>query len=130
MAHVQRIKDMNMSFTDIAVALSDGNPGAITAIMLCAKEAEKIDPDSVWGPFSSLIAFDSVGIYGSRIWMLFKDVCGQRADTTLGVLRAHQLGILSDDALNAAIDGKHRLYIPGLRKQVTEQLPAFNWEDR
>lgn len=65
--------------------------------------------------------------------MLYKDVCGQDLRTTLAILRAVQLGILSESTLNDAIDGSRRpgskpvamIDVPSLVSQVEARLPNF-----
>lgn len=121
-----RINDLNMSLLDIMVALADGNPGAVSAMMEMVKAAEKTDPDSALGPFV-ILSLDTHEIYGPDIWVLFKDICGQSPVRMLAVLRAVQLGITSESEIKAAIrdwrlpDGR----VDWLQAKVQEQLPRF-----
>jgi hypothetical protein len=110
---------------DVIYKLSDGLPGAIRVLMEIMHETESIDPDNMLGPVGVLCYLDSLGIYGSRIWMLYKDVCGQDLVKTLAMIRACQLGIISADALDLAIDGQHNLDADTVLAQVREQLPEF-----
>ena len=52
-----------------------------------------------------MLQLDIHGIYGHRVWMLYKDVCRQNLVDMIGILRAVQLGILPEATLNRAIDG-------------------------
>ena len=62
-----RITDLNMTIPDMVYALSEGNPGAVTVLMEIAKEYPNEFP-LIW------LRFDSVGLYGSQIWLEYKDV--------------------------------------------------------
>lgn len=69
---------------------------------------------------------DMLGIYESRIWMLYKDVCGENLEKMLGVLRANQLGFVSSEIVNAAIDNRGAgIDVDDLFRQVKEWLPEF-----
>lgn len=121
-----RIKDLSMSFNDVVYVMSDGNPGALTVMMKMIDAGRSIDPDSLMGALGVFLSLDTHRIYGSRIWMLYKDVCKQNLNTTLGLLRATQLGFLSENKLNHAIDNYgDGLDIPVLLAQVKGQLPDF-----
>lgn len=130
MEHRERIQ-LNDSFLSIASKLSEGNPGALNVIMRMVKSSEKIDPDAAMGPFAHLLNLDSFGVYGSKIWILYKDVCGEDLVNTIGVLRAVQLGMMSRGALTRAIDESIsplesvKIDIPDLLAKIREQLPNF-----
>lgn len=85
--------------------MSGGNPGAVTALIELAMAAPTVDPDSAFGAFGPIFGLDTNGIYESRIWVLYKDVCGKDVTKLLTLLRGVQLGVLSQAALNRAIDG-------------------------
>lgn len=90
--------------------LSGGNPGAVTVVVSLLRDGETIDPDAALGGLSQLLALDSHGIYESEIWMLFKDVCDQDLTKVVLLLRACQLGFLSERELKNAITGNGRGY--------------------
>ena len=96
---------LEMSVQDAVVALSEGNIGAVNVLVQIMKDGEKYDP--YCDPFMVLCGFDNASfgetLYGPRIWMLYKDVCGQNLGKMLLVLRAHQLGYLSWSKLNEAL---------------------------
>ena len=83
-----RITSLGTSTLDMISILSDGNPGAMVAMMAVANVAEKTDPDSALMVFGPLYALDINGIYGSDIWVLYKDICGQDPVKMIAVLRA------------------------------------------
>ncbi len=89
---------------DMFVKMAEGNPGAITVMSRMVNEGEKIDPQSFAGGLGAIMGLDTHEIYGSRIWMLYKDVCGEDIEKTLALLRAVQLGKLRDIELHHAID--------------------------
>lgn len=123
-----RIK-LEMSMMDMIVSLSEGNPGAVSALVQLIKTAPIADPDSALGALGPLCSLDTLDCYGSNIWRLFKDVCGQDVHKMLGVLRSCQLGYVSGETIMWAIEGdRGALNIPALLAQVKERLPAFQIE--
>lgn len=107
--------------------LSEGNPGALTACMEMVMTLPQVDPQDIFGGLSALLSLDTNRIYGPRIWMLYKDVCGQNASKAIGLLRARQLGIIYDKELNHAIDNYGAgLDLETVLNQVKERLPQFN----
>ncbi len=88
----QRING-NMNLMESVLAVSNGNPGAITSCMMLANNAAKIDPDNVFGAFSALTDFDEVGIYGSKIYDLYTGVCYSSPVNLFALFRHRQLGL-------------------------------------
>ena len=110
----------------VLVKLSEGNPDALTVCSDLLRNGAKIDPDAVLKGLSPLLALDTANIYASRIWMLYKDVCGEDLTRMIAVLRATQLGFLSTEALNHAIDnGGDGVDVNDLERQVRIRLPHF-----
>jgi hypothetical protein len=106
--------------------MSEGNPGALNVCINLLKEGERIDPDSMLGGIGPILALDSLGIYGSRIWILYKYICNQSLVLTIAVLRAVQLGFLKEETLKTAIEPHGREIEPlTLYNQVKERLPRF-----
>lgn len=62
---------------EMILRMSDGNPGALVTIGKLIV-ADKIE---------SLARLSAAGIHGSRIWVLFKDVCGEDIPRMQAVLR-------------------------------------------
>jgi len=124
---------INLSDTPISAItkLCEGNPGALTVLANILKEGGKIDPDAGFGePFFIILNFDSYNIYGPRIWMLYKDVCEQKLDKTIAMVRATQMGFISASKLNFAIDnGGAGLDVEAVCKQVKERLPNFQFKE-
>ena len=78
------------------------NPGAITVLMRMLNEGEKIDPDCM-SSVLTIWALDELEIRSGKIWLLYKDICGENLTVFLAVLRSVQLGILSKEDLKASI---------------------------
>jgi hypothetical protein len=109
------------------VKLSQGNPGAVTTIVLLLKHAGDIDKDSALGGIGSLFELDQLGIYGSRIWMLYSDVCKRSLPKMVALLRAVQLGILDSTTLQHGIDNYGKgLDVDGVLKMVKSKLKGFD----
>jgi hypothetical protein len=119
--------ELNDTAASVIAKMSEGNPGAISVLDRLYKESNKIDLSDLFGGFGAIMFLDSLCIYGSRIWMLYKDVCGEDLVKTLAVLRAWQLGFVRESAIHHAIghygDG---IDANELLKKVMERLPNFN----
>jgi len=118
--------NLEMNQTDVIVALGEGNPGATVVCMEILQQTPDIDPQAALGGLGHLLMLDTFQIYGSRIWMLYKDVCNQDITQTLMILRAVQLGIINESTLNHAIDNYGAgIDLEELAKKVQEELPSF-----
>jgi len=116
------------TINDMVIAMSDGNPGAITVLMDSILSSKEIDPDNWVGELGMIMNLEMCEVYGSRIWMLFKDVCGERLGRTAAMLRAVQLGIISRVQLDDAIDGKTQLDVDEICQKVSFELPSFKMD--
>jgi len=114
------------STMDVVMKMGEGNPGAITVIMSLLKDAAKIDPDNWMPGLGEILSLDSLGIYGSKIWMFYKDVCKENLTKMCAVMRGHQLGFLTKDAIKVAIENYGKgIDVDDILKKVKEQLPNF-----
>ncbi len=107
--------------------LSEGNPGALSVLSRCLNEAQTIDP--IPEPIMGLLMLDTFGIYGSDIWILYKDICGSSLALFLAVERAIQFGIVPEATVKRAIAAGYDQKIidpKKLREQVREELPTFD----
>ena len=117
------------SLQSTVVKMVEGNPGAMRVCCDLIKENAKIDPDSMLGELSAILALDSNGIYGSKIWMLYSDVCECNIITMIGLLRACQLGYLSNYELRHGINNYGEgIAIEEMVNKVKAQLPKFGKE--
>lgn len=125
-SHMSSRLDLTDSIVSMIVKMAEGNPGAATAMSAMVEKGYGIDPQAWGGGISAVFCLDSWGIYGHRIWMLYKDVCGQNVEKTLAVIRACQLGLLGVSALNHAIDNRgDGIDVADLMMLVKGHLPEF-----
>jgi len=118
--------------------LCEGNPGGLRVLCELFKASPVVDPKAMGGSgFAPLLILDTMGIYGSHIWLLYKDICGQNITRMLTILRAKQLGFIGEDEILTAIglaDGPgqgHQGFLDqeNLLEKVREKLPEFAKKD-
>lgn len=90
-----------MTLMDAILAMSDGNPGAISVLTEYSLKVESMDPEG--GLVCALRSLDNLKLYGPEVWMLFKDVCGQNLWRFALILRAYQLGWTSYEDVRKAV---------------------------
>lgn len=118
------LEDTNMS---AILKLSEEIPGAIKVCAEILNKGGDIDPDSALGGLGTLLLLDTFGIYGTRIWILYKYVCKQDLTKTIAILRAVQMGIINEDKLQYAIDNHGKgINVDDLYKKVRQKLPRFS----
>ena len=111
---------------DAVAALSQGNHEAFDILMQSFEHGHRIDPSDWAGSFGFSIGLDTYAIYGHRICMFYKDVCNENLSHAIALLRSVQLGIISQDKLNHAIDNHgDGLDVIGTVAKVKERLPRF-----
>ena len=114
------------STQDILFKMSEGNPGALTVLLKMLAETKDIDPDNMLGGFGPILSLDTLNLYGSQIWMLYKDVCKESLVSTLAVLRGWQLGFTTKDQIHKAVENYgDGINVANLHLKVVEQLPLF-----
>ena len=59
----------DMSMQDMLITMSEGNPGAL----ICMIQMMNSDPMALL----DIMLFDSIGIYGSKIYKVWNDCCGR-----------------------------------------------------
>lgn len=117
----------------IIMKMSEGNPGAATVLVNLLSEQEvkvsEIDPDNLLGAVGVVLHMDTLEIYGSNIWMFYKDVCGQDYVVMLGLLRAIQLGFMDSQVLTCEFEKPYarldQAFIDDMMTKVRERLPNF-----
>ena len=120
-----RITDLSDTPSDIIAKLADGNPGAARVMADMFVQTPEIDPQNMLGGRGSVLFLDMLGIYGSRIWMLYKDVCGQDMKKMLAALRAVQMGLRTRSELLSAVDGGTKFDADAALSDVKGKLAAF-----
>lgn len=120
----REIISINDSTLDVAMKLSQGNPGGVSVIIQLMQIQH--DPDAFMGPLANLLSLDTHGIYGPNIWVLFKNCCAQRILNVVTVLRSVQLGLYSENEMWNCIDNCTPIDVEYLYNQVKKQLPNFN----
>lgn len=111
---------------DMLQKMCGGNPGALTVLLEIIKNGESIDPD-ISSSILYLLYLDTYKIYDEKIWMLYKDVCGENITKTMALLRAVQFGYLSEKDLHHAINNYGEGVDPEIYlKRVKVALSNFN----
>ncbi len=119
------------TYQDVMVKMCAGNIGALSVLNELMKKGADIDPDAALGPLAAILAMDDMNIRGPLIWQLYKDVCKQDLPLMAAVLRARQLGFVSEAALLRAIANYGKGIDPtALAGQVKARLPRFGWEPK
>lgn len=118
---------------DIATKMSEGNPGALTAIMECITKGPSIDPDDAFGGLGSILYLDTWEIYGSNIYILWNDICKRNTRNFILLTRACQLGFLSHHELQQKSREDYGSFSEevwkDLNKKVCDFLPKFKKEE-
>ena len=89
-----KLKDNTM---DVVVKMSEGNPGAMTC--LCEMISKK-DWTAGTPGLLVILSLDTLGLYGSKIYMLWNDCCSRDLDKLDLVLLNWQRGNLSREAIH------------------------------
>lgn len=113
----------------IMAKMAEGNPGAATVLVRLLKEGNAIDQQALIGNggVAAILTLDSCEIYGSRIWLLYKDVCKEDLVKTMAVLRAFQCGITRIEEINIAIDNRGQgLDVEAILVAVKAELKGFD----
>ncbi len=121
-----RIK-LTDNFMDCMVKMAGGNPGAASVLVMIMKESPEIDPQGFGDGLGTILSLDTEGIYEERIWMLYKDLCGKDIVKLFACLRGSQLGFITTQQLNDAIDGTQGIFdVDDLLAEVKNRLTEFD----
>ena len=82
----------NMTVEDMLIIMSEGNPGALT----CMMQMIKFDPEALL----DILLFDSIGIYGSKIYMLWNDCCDRDMKKFKETIQAFRDGKFSEKEIH------------------------------
>lgn len=82
----------DMSMQDMLITMSEGNPGALT----CMMQMMNSDPRALL----DILFFDSIGIYGSKIYMVWNDCCGRDMGKFKETIQAFREGKFSEEEIH------------------------------
>lgn len=131
---------LNDDIMSSIIKISDGNPGAISVIMQLVENNNRIDPDDIFSymGIGFILTFDEYKIYGSDIWVLYKDQCNSDIRKLIMLFRAAQLGLTSmNKILEISKDNPNNIKLTDdemnyFDEQVCIQIPNFmkkeTWE--
>lgn len=111
------------SMEDVFVKMSEGNPGGLRVCMDIYTQDKAIDPKGAMPGLFPLLRLDTMEIYGSEIWMLYKDVCKSDLVHLLALLRANQLGHIDASQIKLAIKGQHEFDLDAILENVRNEIP-------
>lgn len=77
-----------MSLIDVMVLMSEGNPGAVTVL------AQIMEKQGTAG-YLTLLFMDDMNLRGSRIWLAYKDHCGENIDTLIQAVKVRDLDMVA-----------------------------------
>jgi hypothetical protein len=107
--------------------ITEGNLGALSVCSQLVKGYEGIAPGPLMcNGFWYVMTLDSYGIYGSRVWMLYNDLCKRCLVRTALLLHALAGGFITIELLNYGIDTRGAgIDFGGLHEKVKAENPAF-----
>ena len=82
---------------DVIVKMSEGNPGAWT--FLC-QMLNKKDWFANVDPLMVILMFDTLELYGSKLYMVWNDICGRDLNKVDLLIRNWQMGNISKSAIH------------------------------
>lgn len=130
---MNRIKP-DSTFEKAIVELCEGNAGAVVALARIAATSNS-DPANILAPLHPFLMLDKLRIYGWKIHVLFKHICGSNPIKVRTLLNAVQLGYLSGDLLKQACDredGTAKDLLPPIEtlyEQVKERIVFFDLDN-
>lgn len=137
MRQESRLRDTTQ---ETLIEMSDGNPGGLNVMLELLEKGLSIDPGNAANRISQsglgvVIMLDGYGIYGSDIWVLYKDMCGQNIIKMVAALRMMQMGIMEAEPIKSLIDeiqGRSQSFngypikkVIAFRKDLVEKLPKL-----
>lgn len=83
---------LNMNMSEMLSTMSEGNPGAL----ICMMELLENDPMAIL----DILYFDSMGIYGSKIYMIWNDCCGRDMSKFKETIQYLRSGAVSEEEIH------------------------------
>lgn len=121
--------NLSDSISTVFTKMADGNPGALKVLL----EMIKISETGVNGLFT-ILNLDSLGIYGTDIYVLYNDICDRNISKTMAMISAVELGILQEEILKDAcsrqdFSGKGLIPVEDIYNQMLELVPDYQTLD-
>lgn len=104
---MSRIK-LDDNYFETLLKMSGGNPGSLTALMELMSKNVEIDPQCLVGELGPVLFLDTLEIYGTDIYILFNDKCNRDVRRLILLLRACQLGNISQGRLRELAQDQNR----------------------
>lgn len=125
---------LNMSIAKLLAEMSEGNPGALTALVELIDDNET-DTDNFMKEVGSVLMLDELGIYGTAIYVLYNDICERDIVKVQAITRACQLGLISSNRVKDACSrqdysGKEIINPKEVYNAVCDMLPNFDKKNR
>ncbi len=86
----------DMSIEEMLVTMSEGNPGALTFMI------QMLNSDPM--AFLDILLFDSMGIYGSKIYMVWNDCCNRDMRKFKETIQAFREGKFTKEEIQENLD--------------------------
>ena len=120
------------SIQSAVAKMADGNPGAISAMCEIIKKGEAIDPECFMGGLGAILSLDTLGIYGTDIYILYNDQCKRDVREMIMLIRANQLGFMDNKRIkDVAADQMNEVRfsqeeMDEFDKKVCDRLKTFS----
>ena len=82
---------------DVLHKMGEGNPGALNVLLALMKRET---PDGV----GTILLFDTLNIYGARIYQLWNDCCDRDLERVLQVMESFRCGKITREAIHEHVD--------------------------
>ena len=84
-----------------ALKMGKGNPGGLSVVIRLINHKGKSGVDGML----HLLLLDVLEIYGSDIWRLYKDCCGEDFDTLIKTILSFDIKVLTKEQIHEHIKG-------------------------
>jgi hypothetical protein len=114
---------------EMILALAEENTSAIQLLReICSSGADIDDTcfDEMFKSTKILVAVDMTELYGENLSLLHHNVCQGDLVKTMAMIRANNLGIISQADLKSIATGAQKIDVDGVVEKVQEKLPYFN----
>ena len=91
-----RLDDQAM---EVVVKMAEGNAGAATLVI-------KLLQDDPMNLVTVILALDTIGLYGSKLYMLWNDSCDRNLSKLKDVMEAWRVGEITEESIHKAVSGQ------------------------